>query len=151
MLIRKLKQKSRNQSFRQKDINFRIMFLRKWKCWGGSRTWLKCCSLLKQEPVFLLIVTERRKKKFFFPGVISSYIFASGTQPELNKHLSKLIETMFKKMLSYSMGLKWRLTNKSVLIHIDSTEQYRCQAAMIQTQQRCHLLRPQGFHDSWPL
>ena len=54
-------------------------------------------SFAKTGTCFLLIVTGRKKKKFFFPGVISLYIFASGTQPELNKHLSKLIETMFKK------------------------------------------------------
>lgn len=42
---------------------------------------------------------EKKKKKHCL-GVISFCIFVSGTQPELNKHLLKLIETMFKKMLS---------------------------------------------------
>lgn len=55
---------------------------------------------------------EEKKKHIVQVLFLSVSLFL--TQPELNKHLLKLIETMFKKMLSYSMGLMRRLTNKGV-------------------------------------
>ena len=50
-----------------------------------------------------------------------------------------------EKKKTFSTGLMWRLTNKSVLIHIDSTKQPWF------TQPHCHPVRPQGLHDSWLL